>query len=72
MTAGYFKQALSSIPCQDHHNHHLLCQTQVFLPSILELREGSTILTTVETALPFLAFEFVEEVAECLLGVMEV
>jgi hypothetical protein len=40
-------------------------------PSILQLREGSTILTSVETVLHFLALEFVEEVEECLLGVIE-
>jgi hypothetical protein len=51
--------------------HHLLCQVQVFLPSILQLREGSTIVTSVETILHFLPLEFVEEVEEYLLGVME-
>ena len=43
----------------------------IFQASILQLREGSTILTSVETILHFLALEFVEEVEECLLGVME-
>jgi len=71
MTAWIFRASLSCIPCQDHHNHHLLCQAQVFPPSILQLREGSTILTTVETVLHFLALEFVEKVEECMLGVME-
>jgi hypothetical protein len=67
---------LSCIPCQDHHNHHLLCQAQgqhiaVFPPRILQLREGSTILTSAETVLHFLALKFVEEVEEFLLGVIE-